>query len=275
MSLDNIFFYALLTNHQHPELFVRFLCWFEDKNYIYIAMECVPYGDLHQYITSDPGNARTNAKDITRQILAGLVVLHDRKICHRDLKPQVGTHPSWDAKLTVIENILVSSLSPILVKITDFGISKNWRGTSLRTSCGTFNYQAPEQIGLMPAPPNTKVNSYTSAVDLWAAGAIVHLMLTSQIPFCEMDPEVDDDPLTSLSGLDIVTGNSIDLPLLLEYCRDLKPFPAESMRDNAVSEEGISVVTSLMAAKPSNRISAANALEGVWFGGTLSMIARQ
>jgi serine/threonine protein kinase len=30
-----------------------------------------------------------NAKEITRQILEGLVVLQKEGICHRDLKPQV------------------------------------------------------------------------------------------------------------------------------------------------------------------------------------------
>lgn len=52
-------------------------------------MEYIEHGDLSQYMkkpgTCTPGNAR----EITRQLLEGLATLHELKICHRDLKPQV------------------------------------------------------------------------------------------------------------------------------------------------------------------------------------------
>lgn len=53
-------------------------------------MEYVAHGDLYQYMTSNTTQVKTEATAITPQILAGLVVLHEREICHRDLKPQVG-----------------------------------------------------------------------------------------------------------------------------------------------------------------------------------------
>lgn len=74
---------------QQSDHFVQFLGWFEDANSIHIAMEYIPHGDLYQYITQYPGDAKTDVKVIARQILTGLVVLHGREICHRDLKPQV------------------------------------------------------------------------------------------------------------------------------------------------------------------------------------------
>lgn len=63
--------------------------WFEDKETIYIAMEYTECGDLRQYITRSAQKARSEAKAITRQLLRGLVVLHEKKFCHRDLNPQV------------------------------------------------------------------------------------------------------------------------------------------------------------------------------------------
>lgn len=77
-----------LTSYQHPEIFIIFLGWFEDPHAIHIAMECMEHGDLAHYIRSG-GNTEMEAKEITSQILNGLVVLHARGICHRDLKPQV------------------------------------------------------------------------------------------------------------------------------------------------------------------------------------------
>lgn len=84
------FFFASLTPTQHPDLFVILLGWFEDPHAIHIAMEYIEHGDLGNYIKADREKATLEAADITSQILAGLVVLHERDICHRDLKPQVG-----------------------------------------------------------------------------------------------------------------------------------------------------------------------------------------
>lgn len=52
-------------------------------------MEYVGHGDLGQYVKEFREKARLEARDITKQILEGLVILHEKKICHRDLKPQV------------------------------------------------------------------------------------------------------------------------------------------------------------------------------------------
>lgn len=52
-------------------------------------MEYIPNGDLSEYITGHPEQARAEAQNIAKQILAGLVILHQRKICHRDLKAHV------------------------------------------------------------------------------------------------------------------------------------------------------------------------------------------
>lgn len=52
-------------------------------------MEYVEHGDLEQYLKEFGTAAKSHASEITRQLLEGLVVLHERNICHRDLKPQV------------------------------------------------------------------------------------------------------------------------------------------------------------------------------------------
>lgn len=52
-------------------------------------MEYIAHGDLQQYLEEHGPQAAAEAKQITSQILEGLVVLHEREICHRDLKPKV------------------------------------------------------------------------------------------------------------------------------------------------------------------------------------------
>lgn len=77
-----------LQSAQHDHLFVKFFGWYENDTDIFLAMEYIQYGDLSEYIKVS-GRAKAEAKEITRQILKGLEILHGEGICHRDLKPQV------------------------------------------------------------------------------------------------------------------------------------------------------------------------------------------
>lgn len=156
------------------------------------------------------------------------------------------------------QNILIASLSPIWVKITDFGVSKRWVGTSLKTDCGTTIYRSPEQLGILPRELRATGNSYTSHIDIWALGAIVHQMLTTEIPFLEI--YTDDTDLESIPAPD----DTVDMDLLYGYCRNLNEFPCSTLRKHGVSEDGIEFVKSLMVANPSERASAAAALGSQW-----------
>lgn len=125
---------ALIKLKGYSEHFVQFFGWFDNNENIYLSMEYVKYGDLSRLIANQTMSERTSS-DITRQLLEGLKIMHANKVCHRDLKPQ---------------NILVASLSPIKVKITDFGVSKRAvDGPSFQTQVGTSSYMAPKVWGFL------------------------------------------------------------------------------------------------------------------------------
>jgi len=66
---------------------VKFLGWFEKPETVYIAMEYLPEGDLTNHLGS-PLQQKT-VQTISKQILEGLKVMHQKGIAHRDLKPAV------------------------------------------------------------------------------------------------------------------------------------------------------------------------------------------
>lgn len=83
------------------------------------------------------------------QGLSALADLHGREvpIVHRDIKPA---------------NILLQSVDPLYIKLTDFGLSR--ASNDLTTFCGTRLYLAPEVY--------KKRRSYTPAVDIWSLGVV-------------------------------------------------------------------------------------------------------
>ena len=66
---------------------MKFLGWFEEPENLYITMEYLPEGDLTKHVGSPlPQNT---VQPISKQILEGLKVMHQKGIAHRDLKPAV------------------------------------------------------------------------------------------------------------------------------------------------------------------------------------------
>lgn len=66
---------------------MKFLGWFEDHDTLYIAMEYLEMGDLRRHI-GKPLPQKT-VQGIAKQLLAGLDVMHQKGIAHRDIKPEV------------------------------------------------------------------------------------------------------------------------------------------------------------------------------------------
>lgn len=95
-----------------------------DDRLLIIIMEYVPGGDLGKFIADEGVLAEDMTKAMSRQLLSALGYLHTNNITHRDVKP---------------DNILINSLEPLELKLTDFGLSKmvDSEQTFLRTFCGT------------------------------------------------------------------------------------------------------------------------------------------
>jgi len=132
---------------------------YDEKDTIYLVMELVQGGELFDQIVSRGTYSEADAAHIVRQILEAVDYMHGNGIAHRDLKP---------------ENLLCSGDENNTIKVTDFGLSKDFGSASLRTSCGTPDYVAPEVLRGQP---------YDNSVDIWSIGVITYILLCGFPPF--------------------------------------------------------------------------------------------
>ena len=108
----------------HPNLLKAREFFFHNlEKYLAIVLEYCPKGSLANFV----GNFdQTKLKPIMKQIVEGVVYLHDNKVIHRDIKP---------------ENILMLNDVP---KISDLGLSKIMKTSGVVTKSGTPFYLALE-----------------------------------------------------------------------------------------------------------------------------------
>lgn len=107
--------------------------------------------------------------DIGRQVLSGLVAIHDRGIIHRDISP---------------DNIMLTSHDGALqARIIDLGIAKHLgvEGQAL-TSAGLFlgkpHYASPEQMRMMET-----TEQIDHRTDLYSVGVVLYEMIVGEVPF--------------------------------------------------------------------------------------------
>ncbi|RPB00550.1 kinase-like protein, partial [Choiromyces venosus 120613-1] len=216
--------HILICHHFQHELFVQFLGWYEDRNTLYIAMECLENGNLRKHI-KEPLPQETTQK-ITKQLLEGLDVMHQNGIAHGNLKP---------------ENIFVVSMSPVWVKLGDFSISKGIQAqdpTIPHLQLLSRVYSAPEVLGL---DDTEETSDYTGAVDIWSLGCVIYELLVGAKLFRKEGQiaryffggwSFPQDQLKSLSP--------------------------------PISDSGISLIESMISLDPDNRPSVIGALGHAW-----------
>jgi len=144
--------------HMNSDFVVRLVSTFRDEDSIYFLMRPALGGELFELYNSQRdwfGSAK-HASFFMVCIALGLEHMHSKKIIHRDIK---------------LENILVDSEG--YAQITDMGIAKTVIGKTY-TVCGTSDYLAPETLRQV---------GHNRAVDWWALGVVVFVMMSGRSPF--------------------------------------------------------------------------------------------
>ena len=172
-------------------------------------------GDLDAFIKKRNGRRMTESEvlQIFVQISLGMKYVHDRKILHRDLKPQ---------------NIFLTSGG--LCKIGDFGVSKVLKNTCelAHTQIGTPYYMSPE---IMDG------KRYNSKTDIWSMGCILYELMCLEVPFKGRD-------MRALAS-NIINGVGAAIPSSAPYSVAMKDLVRSMLMKNHSQRPGINAILKL------------------------------
>jgi len=212
----------VLQTLKHPHI-IHLEDVYETPDRIYMVMEIMQGGEIFDYVVDKGTLSEEEASVLVRKLTSAVAHMHNMNVIHRDLKP---------------ENLLLTARQgpDSEVKIIDFGLAKIVSDSAPASSfLGTRGYLAPEML---------QRHSYDKAVDIWALGVIVFVLLCGCLPF-------DDDSSR------IATDDDARRKFTLR-------FPRWAMNLSAPAKD---LLQSLLDVNPKTRFSAEQALNHPWVTG--------
>ncbi|XP_076458480.1 testis-specific serine/threonine-protein kinase 6-like [Babylonia areolata] len=174
---------CLRLNHRHIMGVQEII---QTRTLVCVVMELAERGDLLEHIKRNGAIPDFDSKRMFKQISEAVGYLHDRKLCHRDLK---------------CENVLIRRDRTII--LTDFGFARALRTDQdlSKTFCGSAAYASPELLRGKAYRPRLN--------DVWGLGCILFVMVTGCMPF--HDSNVKKTLQRQLSGRVFFPPNVVDV----------------------------------------------------------------
>ncbi len=129
---------------------------FQDRQNLYLVMDYLPGGDLRYHLGVRKFSEK-EAKFLLACVLQALAYLRKNHIVHRDIKP---------------ENLVFDAQG--YLRVTDLGISKQWRPENSSDTSGTPGYMAPEILCRQ---------NYSYEADYFALGVILYELMLEERPY--------------------------------------------------------------------------------------------
>jgi len=234
---------SILKELQHPNI-VRLHDVIHTEKKLTLVFEYLDQ-DLKKFLDSSDGLDSRTIKSSLYQLLRGVSFCHDRRVLHRDLKPQ---------------NLLINK--DFELKLADFGLARAF-GIPVRSythEVVTLWYRAPDVL--------MGSRKYSTPVDLWSVGCIFGEMAASR-PF--FPGTSDHDQLQRIFRVlgtpsEETWPSMVDLP---EYKKEVikdhyEPTPLINVAPK-LCEQGIDLLSQMLKYEPSQRISAKAALVHPYF----------
>jgi cyclin-dependent kinase len=200
--------------------------------------------DLKKYLDECGGIIpKPSIKSFLYQLLKGISFCHDHRVLHRDLKPQ---------------NLLINRKGEL--KLADFGLARAF-GIPVRSyshEVVTLWYRAPDVL--------MGSRKYSTPIDIWSAGCIFAEMVTGRPLF--PGSSVNDQLLKIFKIMG--TPNDKSWPSIVElpdYKADFPVYPTQKITSivSGLDEDGYDLLSKMLQYDPSQRISAAKALQHPYF----------
>ncbi|XP_067454914.1 interferon-induced very large GTPase 1-like [Thunnus thynnus] len=199
----------VLANMSHPNI-VQYKESFEVKDCLCIVMDYCEGRDLLEKIKSQKGQlfSEDQILDWFVQICLALKHIHDKKILHRDIKPQ---------------NIFLTKDGT--VQLGDFGVSRVLNSIKeLATTC--------TRTPLYLSPEICKKKPYNNKSDIWALGCVLYEM-------CTLKPAFNADNSMDLE-VKIVRG--LYPPVSGCYSQELRSLLAQLLKPNSTERPSVSSI---------------------------------
>ena len=142
--------------------------YYNDDKYYYIVMEKCD-GDLFELLENRKGFSESEIKTILLQLNVALKNMYSKNIIHRDLKPE-----NIFIKYTPYNNNI-----GFIVKLGDFGLSREYQQRQFSTNQINPTYAAPE---IQKAKSENK-NYDPTKCDLWSIGLLIYNLRFYDLPF--------------------------------------------------------------------------------------------
>jgi serine/threonine-protein kinase len=199
---------AIVAQLQHPHILPLLDSGEEPGGPLWFAMPYVEGESLRERLEREHQLPLGDALRITREIAGALEYAHQRRVIHRDVKP---------------ENILLSPDGRAM--LADFGVARDLinslgadgerRLTDSGLSVGTLEYMSPEQSSGRP--------DIDARSDIYSLGCVLYEMIAGEPPFTGATPQA------------LVARRLVERPLPLRSVRDRIPESLEQAVDIALA----------------------------------------
>jgi len=221
----------VVLGQQHPNI-VRLFEVFHDDHYLQVILEHLRGGTLFQRMLEGDTHTERETASAMMQVLQALAYMHERSVCHRDMKP---------------EHVMVKAPGPLCrghCKVIDFKTACIVdRQTPLMEVVGTPFYNAPE----------VQQGYYYADCDVWSTGVIMYLLLVGFSACARRSthgsPDTsDDDKQTHIRPAELVRRGKLRF----------------NATDWTGCSDGAQVLLQSMLCKAESRIQASDACMNSW-----------
>ncbi|KAL1916200.1 uncharacterized protein VTP21DRAFT_5817 [Calcarisporiella thermophila] len=156
-AIDNIISERKLLESVDYPLIVNLRYAFQDDENLFMIIDLMLGGDLRFHLDRRGSLPEKTVRFYAAEISLALNYLHNKRIVHRDIKP---------------DNILLDSKGH--AHITDFNIAVHYSGKPLTAVAGSLAYMAPEVL---------LKRGYGTSVDWWSLGIVLYELLLGKRPY--------------------------------------------------------------------------------------------